>query len=28
VANIAQGVVTKDALWAVNTEDDYHEEVK
>jgi len=28
VANIANGVVSKDDLWAVNTEEEYHEEVK
>ena len=28
VANIANGVASKDDLWAVNTEEEYHEEVK
>ena len=26
VENLRDGVTVKDAIWAVNTEDDYHEE--
>jgi len=26
VENLRDGVATKDNIWAVNTEDDYHEE--